>query len=90
MVRTRMYEIKLHPYQHKMFFDWVIECVYLYNFCVDRYKLEKFSLNYTKSKLLIFSEFYGSNIRESYRQKYIDLYINYYNELTNILDVYTD
>ncbi len=78
ITRCRKYEMKLHKEQHKMFFSWILEALYLYNFCVDRYKMQKFSLTYTKSKLLIFAEFYGSNCRPAFREKYIDLYTKYY------------
>ena len=78
ITRCRKYEMKLHKKQHEMFFEWVLECLYLYNFCVDRYKMEKFSLNHTKSKMLIFAEYYGSNLRLAFREKYMELYTKHY------------
>ena len=90
ILRCRLYEMKFHKRQHKMFFEWINECVYIYNFCVDRYKLEKFSLEYKTSKIMIFNEFYGSNIRDSFRDKYVKMLNDYeINKKTNHELVFT-
>lgn len=80
VIRVRKYELYLHPSQSKVMKSWIKECMYIYNFCVDRNKMQHITTNYKEAKLIIFAEFYGTNKFRGSRNTYIQKYNEYYNK----------
>lgn len=80
VIRCRKYEIQFHKDQSRVLISWIKECLYLYNFCVDRNKVHPLSTKWEETKLIVFAEFYGTTKYKGCRRVYIQKYNEYYDK----------
>ena len=63
IVKTRTFEVRFDKTQQNILFNWIRECIKVYNFCVDLYNNDNtyFNKGYMAVKTDIFTAIYGKN-----------------------------